>query len=107
MKFHVNSANSDVKLRCMCMNVKYFYLNNMINGEEYIMIQIAMIPQEFVDKSNLQEKLHNGYIYARVTKGMYGIPQAGRIAHDSLLKHLYTYGYHPSRKPPGLWTHNS
>ena len=107
MKFHVNSANSDVKLRYMCMNVKYFYLNNMMNGAEYIMIQISMIPQEFVDKFNLQEKLHNGYIYARVTKGMYGLPQAGRIAHDSLVKHLETYGYHPSRKPPGLWTHNS
>ena len=97
MKFHVNSANSDVKLRYMCMNVKYFYLNNMMNGAEYIMIQISMIPQEFVDKFNLQEKLHNGYIYARVTKGMYGLPQAGRIAHDSLVKHLETYGYHPSR----------
>ena len=71
------------------------------------MMQAAMITQEFVDKFNLQEKLHNGYIYARVTKGMYGLPQAGRIAHDSLVKHLETYGYHPSRNPPGLWTHNS
>ena len=75
MKFHVNSANSDVKLRYMCMNVRYFYLNNMMNREEYIMMQAAMITQEFVDKFNLQEKLHNGYIYVRVTKGVYGIPQ--------------------------------
>ena len=66
-----------------------------------------MIPQEFVDKYNLKEKAHNGYIYARVTEGMYGLPQAGRIAHDALLKNLEPYGYHPSRKPLVLWKHNS
>ena len=59
------------------------------------MIQISIIPQEYVDKSNLAEKALNGYNYARVTKGIYGPPQAGWIAHDSLLKHLDLYGYQP------------
>ena len=68
MKLHINSAISNVKSSYMCMDVKCFYLNNMI------MIQIAMIPQVFVDKYNLQEKSHNGYIYVRVANGMYGIP---------------------------------
>ena len=53
MKLHVNSAISDVKSRYMCMEVKYFYLNNQMDRYEYIMIQISMIPQEFVDKYNL------------------------------------------------------
>ena len=53
MKLHVNSAISDVKPRYMCMEVKYFYLNNQMDRYEYIMIQISMIPQEFVDKYNL------------------------------------------------------
>ena len=66
-----------------------------------------MIPQKFVDKCNLQEKSHNGYIYSRVTKGMYGHPQAGRIAHDALVKHLYPYGYQLSSKTTVLWTHNN
>ena len=38
MKLYVNSAISDVKSRYMGMAVKYFYLNNMMNGTEYIMI---------------------------------------------------------------------
>ena len=50
MKLHVNSAISDVKSIYMCMYVKYFYLNNMMDKAEYIMIQIVMIPQELVDK---------------------------------------------------------
>ena len=50
MKLYVNSAISDVKLSYMCMYVKYFYLKNMMDRVEYTMIQIEMIPQEFVDK---------------------------------------------------------
>ena len=37
---------------------------------------------------------------------MYGLPQAGRISHDYLLKHIETYGYHPSSKNPARWKHN-
>ena len=66
-----------------------------------------MIPQEFVEKYNLNKKLHNGYVFARVTKGIYGLPQAGRISHDCLVKHLEPSQYRPSIKIPGLWTHNS
>ena len=71
------------------------------------MIQISIIPQEFVDKYNLKGKANNGYIFTRLTKGMYGIPQAGQIAHDALVNLLEPYGYHPSRDPPVLWTHGS
>ena len=38
---------------------------------------------------------------------MYGIPQADRISYETLVKQLEPYGYHPSRKTPGLWKHNS
>ena len=38
---------------------------------------------------------------------MYGLPQEGRIAHESLLKHLELYWYHPYRKKIGLCKHNS
>ena len=64
------------------------------------MIQISNIPQEFVDKYNLTEKSHSGYIFERATKGMYGIPQAVLIANDVLVKNLEPYGYHPSIKKP-------
>ena len=38
---------------------------------------------------------------------MYGIPQAGQIVHDALVKHIDPYGYHNSNKTCGLWKHNS
>ena len=63
-----------------------------MDRDEYIMIQISMIPQEFVEKYNLTEKAHNGYIYTRLAKGMYGPLQEGRISHDAIVKNLEPYG---------------
>ena len=33
MKLHVNSNIADVKSRYMCMDVKYFYLNNQMERD--------------------------------------------------------------------------
>ena len=54
-----------------------------------------MILQEFLNKYNLKDKSHNGYIFAQVTLGMYGIPQTGGIAYDAPVQHLEHYGYRP------------
>ena len=105
MKLHVNSSISYIKSRFISMDVKYFYLNNHMDGSEYIMIHISMLQQVFVDKYNLKGKAHKGYTFAWVTKGMYGIPQVGQISRDALVEHLEPYGYCPSRKTLGLWTH--
>ena len=51
--------------------------------KEYITIKVSMIPKEFMDKYNLNDKVHNGYIFVWVTKGVYVLPQVGRIAHDA------------------------
>ena len=56
---------------------------------------------------SLKDKVQNGYIYARVTKDIYGLPQPGRIAQDSLAQHLSPHVYHPKKITPGLWTYDS
>ena len=38
------------------MDVKDLYLNNHMYRDEYIIIQLSMITQEFVEKYNLAEK---------------------------------------------------
>ena len=40
-------------------------------------------------------------------KGMYGLPQAGRVAYEGLMEHLKPYGYAPTRHTPGLWKHET
>ena len=51
--------------------------------------------------------MHNGYIFALVTKGKYGILQSGLISYDYLVQHLAPYGYHTSNNTHGIWTHES
>ena len=41
----------------------------------------------------------------KIVKGMYGLPQAGKIAHELLKKRLTKAGYHPTQFTPGLWKH--
>ena len=53
---------------------------------------------------NLQDKVHKGYIFARLSKRIYELLQAGHIAHDALIQHLELYVWHPTRTTPGLWT---
>ena len=59
------------------------------------------------DINNTTRKAHHGYIFVQVRKAMYGIPQSGQLEHYSLVKHLETYGYPPSRKTGTMDTRQS
>ena len=39
--------------------------------------------------------------------GIYGLPQAGRLVHEDLIKHLKLYGYSPVTHTPDLWKHKT
>ena len=49
----------------------------------------------------------DGYVYCRLKKGMYGLKQAARLAHDKFVTVLAKYGYNPDRIYPNFWTHNT
>ena len=38
---------------------------------------------------------------------MYGLPQAGKIAHDALIQHLFPFEYYPTSHTPGRWVHDT
>ena len=50
-------------------------------------------------------KIKNGFIYAAIVRGMYGLPQSGRLANDLLRKRLSKHGYYEVTHTPGLWCH--
>ena len=66
---------------------------------------IKLILEEIVNKYNLKPIEHDGWVYIKIVKGMYGLPQAGKIANELLTKRLAIYGYHPANFTPGLWAH--
>ena len=51
---------------------------------EYIRIKASIIPKEIIQQYQLVDKIHNGFIYMEISKGMYGFPQSGIIAHTQI-----------------------
>ena len=66
----------------MTIDLKDFYLVTPMDRYEYVRIPLMMIPEEIMKLYKLDDLVHKGTVYAEVHKGMYGLPQAGRIAYD-------------------------
>lgn len=106
-KIVINSTISTEGARFMGMDIKDFYLNTPMPRYEYMFIPVKVIPKSIFDQYNLEPLVHNGKVYVEIRKGMYGLPQAGRIANDKLIPILSSAGYHQSEHTPGLFKHES
>jgi hypothetical protein len=101
------SAISTKGAQYMCADVKHFYLNTILDRPEYMKLALSLIPHEIIDMYGLAEKANNGQVYIQINKGMYGLPQAGKLANDLLVKRLAPHGYRPIRHTHGIWKHNT
>jgi hypothetical protein len=107
VKILLNSTISTPGAKCLTTDMKDFYLNNPMPTLEYMWIPVWAIPKVIMDNYNLWPLVHNGQILCSISKGMYGLPQAGRIAYDALVTHLEPYGYYPAPHTAGLWLHKT
>jgi hypothetical protein len=61
---------------------------------EYMWMKLCDLPQEFVDLYDHTKIAEgNGNMYIKVQKGIYGLPQAGILAHRLLEQRLDEHGY--------------
>lgn len=100
-----NSVISTLKAKFADWDLKDFYLDTPMPQPEYMYVPRQMVPQEIIDKYNLEPLFRNDIILAKINKGMYGLPQAGRLAYNRLWRHLAKAGYIPTGTTPGLWKH--
>ena len=63
---------------------------------EYMRMPIKLIPDEIVQEYDLLGLVTDGWVYIKITKGMYGLPQAGILANKQLKRRLAVAGYYPS-----------
>ncbi len=92
----------------MTMDIKDFYLNTPMARYKYMQLRIADMPDNVIKHYNLRDKATpDGYIYCKIQKGVYGLPQASIIAQQFLKERLQKHGYHQSQTTPSLWKHNT
>jgi hypothetical protein len=68
-------------------------------------ILIALLPNDIIKHYQLQEQVLDGYVYIKIHKGIYGLPQAGILANRLLKERLAHHGYFKQPHTPGLWKH--
>jgi Reverse transcriptase (RNA-dependent DNA polymerase) len=107
VKILLNSVISTPGARFMTLDIKDFYLNTIMKWEDrvYMRIPERAIPDSIKKKYNVE--IRDGLAYVEVTKGMYGLKQAGRLANEQLTEFLAEYGYAPCPITPGLWKHET
>jgi hypothetical protein len=106
-KLLFNSVLSTPNARFMTADLKDFYLGTPMARFEYMRVPIWLLPDAIVEQYNLKPLFHNGFVYVEIRKGMYGLPQAGRLANDQLVAKLAQHGYQPCPLTPGLWRHET
>jgi hypothetical protein len=89
----------------MTADISDFYLNTPMERPEYMRIPVRDIPACIMDQYQLHDLVHNGHVMVEIRKGMYGLPQAGRLANERLVKHLALHGFVPCTHTAGLYRH--
>eukprot|EP00804_Cyclotella_cryptica_P014910 CCRYP_000543-RA/>CCRYP_000543-RA protein AED:0.16 eAED:0.15 QI:0/0/0/1/0/0/2/0/870 len=106
VKILLNSIISTLNAKFMTIDIKDFYLNTPMARPEYMRLKLSDIPAAIIDLYKLRDIAQDGYVFVRIQKGMYGLPQAGIIAQQLLEQRLQANGYHQSKLNPGFWTHD-
>jgi len=106
-KLLLNSVVSTPDARFCAFDIKDFYLNTPMDRYEYMRIPVHQIPPDIFAQYELQELVHNNYVYVEIRKGMYGLPQAGILANNELVPHLAAAGYHQCTHTHGLFKHTT
>jgi hypothetical protein len=106
-KILINSVISTKGAQFMVIDIKNFYLNTPLGRFEYMVINLASLPQETIEKYDLNELAQDGKIYIEIQKGVYGLPQAGILTNELLHRNLAEDGYRPTTHTHGLWTHDT
>jgi hypothetical protein len=106
-KLLFNSVLSTPEAKFFGIDLKDFYLGTPMDRYEYMRVPIWMLPDAIVEQYNLTDLFDDGYVYVEIRRGMYGLPQAGRLANDQLVAFLKPHGYAPCPLTHGLWRHTT
>jgi hypothetical protein len=103
----LNSVISTPGAKFMTGDLKDFYLGTPLPEYKYMRIPVKLIPESIMIHYDLAKLVHNSFVIVEIRRGMYGLPQAGRLANDQLVKFLQPHGYAPCKFTHKLWKHDT
>ncbi len=105
----LNSVVSTEGAKFCTGDVSDYYLTdcNDLDEPAYMVIHVNQLSPSIIQRFDLARFIHTNKVMVKITKGMYGLVQAGRIAQDRLLPHLALHGYEQSTLVPMLFRHKT
>jgi hypothetical protein len=108
IKIFLNSVISTKGAKFANAYLANFYLMTPLKRPKYAKIKLSDIPEEVIKEYKLHQYVTpDGWVYIKVIRGTYGLPQAGSLGHDLLKHQLNKEGYLQSQIVPGLWKHKT
>ena len=105
IKIMLNAAVSE-DADFICADIKDFYLGTTLERPEYMRIHKRQIPRDIQLRYNLDSMWDtDDCVFVEINKGIYGLPQAGKLAQERLVQQLAKHGYHAAAHTPLLFKH--
>jgi hypothetical protein len=104
-----NSVISTPGAKFMSADIKDFYLGTVLSRVAYMKIHRRYLPHETIQYFDIDNSTwwEGDYIYVKIVKGIYGLPEAGKLAQEKLYSHLSKHGYNVCSNTPGLIRHQT
>jgi hypothetical protein len=105
-KLLINSTISTPGAKFLGIDLANSYLNAPIPNPEYMHLHLNINPKKIMVYYNLCDIVTpEGWVYIKIWKRMYGLPQAGILANQLPKKCLAIKGYYQCQHTPALWCH--
>ena len=101
VKLHYNAIVSE-GARMLTLDLTDFYLGSILPHPEYMWLTRDQIPPDIQDRYMDTICWRGDRALVRIDNGIYGLPQAGKLAQDDLIPLLESGGYYQCRNTPLL-----
>ena len=88
IKIHWNSVLLTPGMKYCTDDISNMYLCSKLPDAQYVRFDVKLIPPEIIEHYPLHDKIHNGYVYARIKQAWYGLNETGCIANKDIVAHL-------------------
>ena len=89
----------------MSLDLKDHFLASAMLNVEYMRLTEKYLPSDIIPRYQLQNKLHKGYVYCKINKGMYGLKQAGLLWHEMYVAFILALGFVQCAADPCIFFH--